>query len=124
MTKKKNKCPEYPQIREEWDGRRQFTIHGAVYERCSGIRTFLEFEIPNVTKRRPDETEGCYQDRVALASNMKFFKKFPEKGQSIGKLRLQLEEIWNGLSDPIKFGGCKAIKIHFEDEPENVFHWI
>ena len=124
MAKKKNRCPEYPQIREEWDGRRQFTIHGAVYERCSGIRTFLEFEIPNVTKRRPDETEGCYQDRVALASNMKFFKKFPEKGQSIGKLRLQLEEIWNGLSDPIKFGGCKAIKIHYEDEPEIVFHWI
>ena len=124
MVKKKNRCPEYPQIREEWDGRRQFTIHGAVYERCSGIRTFLEFEIPNVTKRRPDETEGCYQDRVALASNMKFFKKFPANGQSIGKLRLQLEEIWNGLSDPIKFGGCKAIKIHYEDEPENVFHWI
>ena len=123
MAKKKNKGPEYPQIREEWNGQ-QFTIHGAVYERCSGVRTFLEFEIPNVTKRRPDETEGCYLDRVALESNMKFFKKFPEKGQSIGKLRLQLEEIWNGLPDPIKFGGCKAIKIHYEDEPENVFHWI
>ena len=122
MAKKKNKGPEYPQIREEWNGQ-QFTIHGAVYERCSGKRDFFEFDIPDA-ERRKYESDNDFLDRMSLALSFKSYKKFPQKGQTIGKIRRILEDMWNGLEDPIKHLGCKAIKIHYINDKPGTYHWI
>lgn len=121
MTKRKIILPQ----KEELKDGEKFTIHGGYYRRCSGDITLFEFTIPNV-KRRPGESNESWYKRVELTMILKNWEKFSTSGKrTLRQIKIESEErIGKGLYDPIKYGGCERLKIHYIDEKPGVYHWV
>lgn len=121
MTKRK---VVLPQKEELMDGR-EFTIHGGYYRRCSGVTTLLEYTLPNAI-REPGESKKSWLDRVEMAIILENWEKFSTSGKrTLRQIKIESEEkIGQGLYDPIKYGGCEALKIHYTDEKPDVYHWV
>ena len=112
-----------PQKEELVDGR-EFTIHGGYYRRCSGVTTLLEYTLPNAD-RKPGESDNSWLDRVVMAESLESYKKFSNKRKTLRQIKIDTEEmIGQKLYDPIVYGGCELIKIHYTDEKPDVFHWV
>ena len=53
------------------------------------------------------------------------YKKFSNKRKTLRQIKIDTEEmIGQKLYDPIVYGGCEALKIHYTDEKPDVFHWV
>lgn len=113
-----------PQKEDLVDGR-EFTIHGGYYRRCSGATTLLEYTLPSAT-RKPGESEKSWYKRVEMDIILENWKKFSTSRQrTLRQIKIETEEkIGKGLYDPIKYGGCEALKIHYTDEKPDVYHWV
>ena len=92
---------------------KKFIVLGALYYRCSGKTDFLSFNLLNI-KRRSNETDKDFSERVSVEMNLEDYIVFPDKNFNLEKLRLYLEDMWINLKDPIR--KCKAIKIRYLDD--------